>query len=403
MPKTIKKALFILIFSEFLVCLGISIVIPVMPFLRNELHLSGFDMGVMNALFAFAQFVASPIIGRISDRLGRKPILVLGLFLFTISEFLFAITNKLFLFDVSRTIGGIAAAMIVPTEMALAADITTKKYRARVIGWLSAAFSGGLILGPGLGGLLANLDYKFPFWTAGILGIISMIAMYVILPANIEKGEAVDQEYVTENKGAIGQDKNILQVIGKSGVILFGLIFISSFGLQGFESIYSLFVNQVYHFSLGNIAVVLTINGVLSLFLQVALFDWLVAKFTEKLLIRYCFLISLVGTIWILVAATKVEVILATLLVFEAFDLIRPAITTMLSKISHKHQGLINGLNMSLTSVGNVVGPLISGALLDWHPSYPYIIVAVFLAISYAFTFAIRSVKSKGKHGTTKR
>lgn len=391
MSKTVKKAIFILIFSEFLICLGISIVIPVMPFLRNELHLSAFSMGVMNALFAFAQFVASPIIGRISDRIGRKPILVLGLFLFTVSEYLFAVTNQLVLFDISRVIGGISAAMVVPTEMALAADITTKKYRARVIGWLSAAFSGGLILGPGLGGLLANIDYKLPFWVAGTLGIVSMVAMYFTLPKKLEEQNAAEQEPVDDIEGVLQQDDKMMQILGSSGIILFVLIFISSFGLQGFESIYSLFVNQVYHFSLNNIALVLTLNGILSLFLQVAMFDWLVSKLSEKRLIRYCFLISLVGTIWILLAKTKVGVILATLLVFEAFDLIRPAITTMLTKISPRNQGFINGLNMSLTSVGNVVGPLISGALLDLHPGYPYMIVAVFLGISYILTFTIKS------------
>lgn len=391
MSKTVKKAIFILIFSEFLICLGISIVIPVMPFLRNELHLSAFSMGVMNALFAFAQFVASPIIGRISDRIGRKPILVLGLFLFTVSEYLFAVTNQLVLFDISRVIGGISAAMVVPTEMALAADITTKKYRARVIGWLSAAFSGGLILGPGLGGLLANIDYKLPFWVAGTLGIVSMVAMYFTLPKKLEEQNAAEQEPVDDIEGVLQQDDKMMQILGSSGIILFVLIFISSFGLQGFESIYSLFVNQVYHFSLNNIALVLTLNGILSLFLQVAMFDWLVSKLSEKRLIRYCFLISLVGTVWILLAKTKVGVILATLLVFEAFDLIRPAITTMLTKISPRNQGFINGLNMSLTSVGNVVGPLISGALLDLHPGYPYMIVAVFLGISYILTFTIKS------------
>lgn len=391
MSKTVKKAIFILIFSEFLLCLGISIVIPVMPFLRNELHLSAFSMGVMNALFAFAQFVASPIIGRISDRIGRKPILVLGLFLFTVSEYLFAVTNQLVLFDISRVIGGISAAMVVPTEMAFAADITTKKYRARVIGWLSAAFSGGLILGPGLGGLLANIDYKLPFWVAGTLGIVSMVAMYFTLPKKLEEQNAAEQEPVDDIEGVLQQDDKMMQILGSSGIILFVLIFISSFGLQGFESIYSLFVNQVYHFSLNNIALVLTLNGILSLFLQVAMFDWLVSKLSEKRLIRYCFLISLVGTIWILLAKTKAGVILATLLVFEAFDLIRPAITTMLTKISPRNQGFINGLNMSLTSVGNVVGPLISGALLDLHPSYPYMIVAVFLGISYILTFTIKS------------
>ena len=388
MSKTVKKALFILIFSEFLVCLGISIVIPVMPFLRNELNLSGFDMGVMNALFAFAQFIASPIIGRISDQIGRKPIILLGLFLFTVSEYLFAITNQLLVFDVSRIIGGISAAMIVPTEMALAADITTKKYRARAIGWLSAAFSGGLILGPGLGGLLANIDYKLPFWFAGTLGIISMIAMYFMLPTELEQQNLA--EYEVDVQDNLEQHDNMMQILGKSGIILFVLILVSSFGLQGFESIYSLFVNQVHHFSLNNIALVLTLNGALSLFLQVAMFDWLVSKFGEKNIIKYCFLFSLIGTIWILIAQSKVGVILATLLVFEAFDLIRPAITTILTKISPHNQGVINGLNMSLTSVGNVIGPLVAGALLDLHPSYPYMIVAAFLAVSFLITFMLK-------------
>ncbi|KRM74770.1 MFS transporter [Secundilactobacillus collinoides] len=133
MSSKVKRAIFILIFSEFLVCLGISLVIPVMPFLRNELHLSALDMGIMTSLFAFAQFVASPIVGRVSDRIGRKPVLAVGLFLYMVSEVLFALTNYLWLFDVSRLIGGLSAAMVVPTAMAFAADITTKRQRAKVI------------------------------------------------------------------------------------------------------------------------------------------------------------------------------------------------------------------------------------------------------------------------------
>ncbi|WP_282801341.1 MFS transporter [Secundilactobacillus kimchicus] len=393
MTPKVKRAIFILILSEFLVCLGISLVIPVMPFLRNELHLSAFDMGVMTSLFAFAQFIASPIIGRTSDKIGRKPILTVGLFLFMVSEFLFAATNYLWLFDISRIIGGLSAAMVAPTAMAFAADITTKKQRAKVIGWLSAAFSGGLILGPGVGGLLAKFDYKAPFWVSGVLGLISMIALLALLP----KDEEVDltpsdvdqmQRDVSSMKG------NWSDLVSKPVILLFAMILISSFGLQGFESIYSLFVNQVFHFSLDNIALVLTLNGLISLVFQVALFDRLVVRFNETRLIRYCFFLAFAGTIWIIFAHTKWEVIIATLFAFTAFDLLRPAITTLLTKLSSKNQGLINGLNMSLTSVGNVIGPLMSGILLDMNTHYPYVVVAVFLGISYLMTFMIR-IQSK--------
>ncbi|MFC6254106.1 MFS transporter [Secundilactobacillus hailunensis] len=394
MSAKVKRAILILILSEFLVCLGIGLVIPVMPFLKTQLHLSAFDMGVMTALFAFAQFVASPIIGRISDQVGRKPIIAIGLALYAVSEILFALTNYLSMFDVSRVIGGISAAMVTPTGMALAADITTKRQRAKVIGWLSAAFSGGLILGPGIGGLLAGISYKTPFWFAGGLGIISTIALLILLPKDAEIEEpnhdvAQLQKDISKMKG----DWHDLLI--KPVILLFVLILVSSFGLQGFESIYSLFVNEVFHFSIANIALVLTLNGVISLFFQVLLFDRLVVAFQETKLIRLCFLIAFAGTVWIILAHTKIEVIIATLLVFTAFDLLRPAITTLLTKLSAKNQGLINGLNMSLTSVGNVIGPLMSGALLDMNTHYPYVVVAGFLAVSYLLAFA---VKIKPKH-----
>lgn len=386
MTKKTKRAIFILIFSEFLVCLGISLVIPVMPFIKNDLHLTATDMGVMNALFAFAQFVASPIIGRVSDRIGRKPVLTAGLFLFMASEFLFALTNQLMVFNISRLIGGLSAAMVVPTAMALAADITTRQQRARVIGWLSAAFSGGLILGPGIGGILAGFSYKTPFWVAGTLGLISAIVLITLLPSDAEQDEVADAPVVDEPTSP-PMTRALWTV---PIIILFTMILVSSFGLQGFESIYSIYVNEVFNFSLSNIALVLTLNGLISLFLQVALFDGMVRRFGERAVIRTCFFLAAICTIWITQAHTKVEVIIATLVIFSAFDLLRPAITTLLTKASEANQGLINGLNMSLTSVGNIVGPIMSGMLLDMNPHYPYLVVAGFLIVSFVMAFLLR-------------
>ncbi|GAA3623689.1 tetracycline resistance MFS efflux pump [Secundilactobacillus similis DSM 23365 = JCM 2765] len=389
MSAKVKRAIFILILSEFLVCLGIGLVIPVMPFLKTELHLSALDMGIMTSLFALAQFVASPIVGRISDKVGRKPILAIGLALYMVSEFVFAVTNYLWVFNISRIIGGISAAMVTPTGMALAADITTKRQRAKVIGWLSAAFSGGLILGPGVGGILAGIDYKAPFWVAGVLGLLSTIALLAMLPKDSDIDMVnTDVEQMQRDINSMKGDWRDLLI--KPVILLFVLILVSSFGLQGFESIYSLYVNEVFHFSIDNIALVLTLNGLISLFFQVMLFDRLVVWLKETRLIRYCFLLAFAGTIWIIFAHSKIEVIIATLFAFTAFDLLRPAITTLLTKLSAKNQGLINGLNMSLTSVGNVIGPLMSGALLDMNTHYPYIVVAGFLGVSYLMTFAVR-------------
>lgn len=388
MSKEVKRIIAVVIFCEFLICLGMSLIFPVMPFIKNEYHFSAFDMGVMSSLFAFVQFIASPIVGRISDKTGRKPMLVWGLLVFSIAEFVFALSQRLWLFDLSRAVDGLSAAMFVPTSMALAADLTSVKDRAKVIGWLSAAFSGGLILGPGLGGILANISYKFPFWVAGILGIISTVVAVILLPKDR------DERFKSSTKnpedalleGGWAQVKSLLTPVM---TMLFLMIFIMAFGLAGFESIYSLFVNEVHHFDLQSIALVLTLNGIISLILQVFLFDRMVQWWGEVRVIRYCFFASAIGTAFVIYDHSHWQLIVATLVVFEAFDMLRPAITTLLTKMSKNNQGLLNGVNMSLTSVGNIIGPLISGALLDINYQYPYWIVIVFLAISFIITVGL--------------
>lgn len=388
MTKEVKRIIFVVLFCEFLICLGMSLIFPVEPFIKNEYHLTAFDMGVMSSLFAFVQFIASPIVGRISDKVGRKPMLVWGLLIFAIAEFVFALAQHLWLFDLSRAVDGLSAAMFVPTSMALAADITSEKDRAKVIGWLSAAFSGGLILGPGLGGMLAHVNYKFPFWVAGILGLISTVVAWRFL--SHDEDELFKSETKNpENELLTGGWSQLKQIMTPILITLFGMIFVASFGLAGFESIYSLYVNEVHNFDLNAIALVLTLNGIISLILQVFFFDRLVRWLGEVRLMRYSFFLSLVGTIMVIYDHNHWHIIIATLFVFEAFDMLRPTITTLLTKMSKTNQGLLNGVNMSLTSVGNIIGPLISGYLLDVNYQYPYWFVSIFLIISWVITLVL--------------
>lgn len=386
-----KKTLWILIAGNLLICLGIGLVIPVTPFIKNYYHYSTTQMGIMTSLFAFSQFIASPLVGRLSDRIGRKPLIVAGLFLYAVSEVIFALSNSLIWFNVSRVIGGLSAALFVPTSMALAADVTTPAQRARVIGWISAAFSGGLILGPGIGGVLANISYKTPFWAAAALGLISTIFTYAVMPKMEVIREIAHEEHDDEPQ-AVKKTGALRDVLTAPLIILFTMIFVAAFGLQGFESIYSIYVNQVFNFGLGTIALVLTFNGIFSLILQVFIFDWLVRKMGEVNLIGACFLIGVIFVFWITQAHTQIEVIIATLVVFSAFDILRPAITTLLTKEGKNNQGLINGLNMSLTSVGNVIGPILAGMLMDYNTHIPYLLVALILFISYGITFAVKRV-----------
>ncbi|KRN78295.1 multidrug resistance protein 1 [Fructilactobacillus lindneri DSM 20690 = JCM 11027] len=297
---------------------------------------------------------------------------------------MFAASNSLLLFDISRSIGGISADMVGTTSMAMAADLSSERDRAKVIGWISAALSGGLIIGPGIGGVLANISYKTPFWFAGAAGLVAAVIFVVGLPKHIKNqsnGHQVGQVNITE--------KGLKAIMSKVVIILFTMILISSFGLAGFESIYTLYVNQVFKFTLNEISITLILNGIFSLILQVLLFDKLVNFFSEIRLTRICFLISTIGIVWLLFAHSAIEVIIATLLVFCAFDVLRPAITTMLTRFGNRNQGLINGLNMSLTSIGNIAGPIFAGSLMDINPHIPYAIVAGILFVSALITYVV--------------
>lgn len=231
--------------------------------------------------------------------------------------------------------------------------------------------------------MLANITYKMPFWAAAVLGLISTIFTLILLP-NVKTEEVSTTD--SNNKS------NIKSILTLPMIILFAMILIASFGLQGFESIYSIYVNQVFSFTLSTIALVLTLNGLISLFLQVVMFDWLVRKLGEIKLIGYCFLFSAICVGWITQAHSHIEVIIATLVIFSAFDILRPAVTTMLTKFGKDNQGLINGLNMSLTSVGNIIGPIMSGMLMDKNTHYPYLVVAIILFASYIITFGVRRI-----------
>ena len=147
----------------------------------NELHISGSVVGYMVAAFAITQLVFSPLAGKWVDKFGRKIMIVIGLFVFGFSEFLFGIGKTVEVLFVSRMLGGISAAFIMPAVTAFIADITTTTNRSKALGYMSAAISTGFIIGPGLGGFLAEIGTRVPFYSAGVLGVLAAILSILLL------------------------------------------------------------------------------------------------------------------------------------------------------------------------------------------------------------------------------
>lgn len=220
------------------------------------------------------------------------------------------------------------------------------------------------------------------------MGLISTVVAWVLLPRDDdERFKSTTKNPESQLLGSTWSQ--VKKMMTPALITLFAMIFVAAFGLAGFESIYSLYVNEVHHFDLATIALVLTLNGIISLVLQVFFFEGLVHWLGEVRLIRYSYFLSAVGMTFVIYDHSHWQLVVATLVIFEAFDMLRPAITTLLTKMSQDNQGLLNGINMSLTSFGNIIGPLISGALLDMNYQYPYWVVIVFLVVAFIITFGM--------------
>ena len=327
-------------------------------------------MGMMITIFAIAQLVASPVAGALSDKIGRKKLIAIGMIIFSFSELLFGLAQAKTGFYISRALGGVAAAMLMPSVTAYVADMTTIAERPKAMGLVSAAISGGFIIGPGVGGFIAHFGIRVPFYVAAILAFLGFILTITILK---EPERTIESHQEIEKVSFLDILKNPL--FGS----LFIIILISSFGLQAFESIYSIMASINFGFSMSEIALVITVSGILALFFQLFLFDAIVNKIGELGLIQLTFFASAIFIAVIAFTKSNLVVALSTFVVFLAFDLFRPAVTTYLSKHAGNRQGAINGLNSAFTSFGNILGPMAAGYMFDLNHLFPYYISAIIL------------------------
>lgn len=367
-----KFTLWILLFNLFLNFLGISLVIPVMPTIMNELGISGQVVGYLVATFAFVQLVASPIAGRWTDRFGRKLMIVLGLFVFSISQFLFGIGQRVEILFASRIFGGLSAAFIMPAINAYIADVTDLKFRPKAFGYMAAAINTGFIIGPGIGGFIAVFGHRVPFFVACAVSLIATFLSIVLLR---EPERNVENVQVKFSKSGINK------LFSPIFAIPMIIIFISTFGVASFESLFSLFTNHKHGFTSSDIAIMITGGAIIGAVFQVFLFDRLTYLWGEIRLIRYSLIFSIILVFMMTVVESYLSIMFVTFTVFIGFDLMRPAVTNYLSKIAGNEQGFIGGMNSMFTSIGNILGPLVGGFLYDINLNYPFYFASLVLIL----------------------
>lgn len=382
--KTFSTPLFLLSFNLFIIMVGIGLVIPILPFYVEKFGADATTLGFLVAIFAFMQFIFAPIWGRLSDRIGRKPLITIGLFGFAVAEFIFAFATGLWMLFLSRIIAGVFGAAIMPSAMAYVSDVTTPEERGQGMGYLGAAMGFGIVVGPGIGGWLAEYSLSYPFLFAGIAASLAGIVSIFVLPESLSK-EAM-QQTIDDNEKRDNQFVLIKKALNSPVGFLLILVFMMSFALTIFQAIFGFYALERFGYGPQEVGLIILLTGIVGTVTQGAAVGRLVAKFGDERVVTSALLLSAFGFVIMTFANSFATVLLTTSIFFLGNSILRPSLNTFISKLAGSKQGMIMGLNNSFMSLGNVAGPILAGYVFEYHINLPYYIGAIVMLAALTST-----------------
>ncbi|QTD42473.1 MFS transporter [Sporosarcina sp. Te-1] len=373
-----KAALYILMFNMFIAMSGIGLIIPIMPQFLGTFGAAGSVLGFLIAIFSFAQFIFSPLAGGLSDRHGRKKIIIFGLIIYGLSQLAFSLSTEIWMLFIARFFSGFGSAFIVPPMMAFVADITAYEDRGKGMGMLGASMSLGFMIGPAIGGFLSKVSLEFPFYVAAGAAIFAAILSIFILP---NPTPTANQDNARKK-----QDNILAQLVRSTKTPYFVILlvmFVFSFGLANYQSTISLYVDHKYGYTPSQIAVLITVGGFVGVVVQTFVINPLFKRFGEMKIILFNLVLAAVSMVCIL-AVNTFWTILAVATVFSiATSLLRPAVNTLVSKLAGDEQGFAAGMMNAYMSLGNMVGPALAGSIFDINITFPYMVGTAILFVCF--------------------
>ena len=380
MKSSKKLALFLLMLNIFLTFSGVGLVIPIMPTYLKTFGAAGQALGFIIALMSFAQFIFSPVAGNLSDRHGRKNLIIFGLVVNGLSQIGMGLSTELWMLYLCRFFTGVGSAFIIPPVMAYVADITTKEERGKAMGWIGAAISLGFMIGPGIGGFLSNVSLHFPFYFAGGATIVAAIMSFFILPSV----KPVVQALASKGDNLF---KQMVLSFKTSYFVLLLVVFVFSFGISNFQSTLTMFLTYKFNYTPSDIAIVMTLGGFVGVIIQGFAIERLFNLFGEMKIILFNLLMAAISLYGLLFVSEFYIILLVATIFATATTLIRPAVNTLISKTAGKEQGYAAGMNNAYMSLGNMIGPALAGTLFDWHMNIPFTFGALILLGCFFLTF----------------
>jgi DHA1 family tetracycline resistance protein-like MFS transporter len=380
-----NKRLFSIILVVFIDLLGFSLILPLLPYYAKTFNANQTTTGILIASYAVMQLIGAPILGRLSDRFGRRPVLLLSVFGTFLGFLLLGFANALWMLFASRIIDGLTGGNLSVAQ-AYISDVTDEKNRSKGLGMIGAAFGLGFIIGPVTGGLLSQWGYAVPAFAAATISFLNLILIYAWLPESLTEEKRTQ---MTEKRPAVTLNALIVAFQRPfTGSILITRFF---FGLAFaiLQTIFSLYALTKFNLTARDTGFVLTYVGVLSVIMQGFLVGRLTNRFREDLLITVSVVlmgISLLG--WAMAPSVLWLFIIMTPTALSG-GLLNTLLSSTLTKAVAPHEiGGILGLSAAVESSTRVIAPILGGFLLQqigtWAPGAFGAVVMIGISI-YVF------------------
>ncbi|WP_066062718.1 MFS transporter [Neobacillus soli] len=385
-----KSALPILFVVMFLVMVGFGIIIPVLPFYAEEIGANPTELGLLMAVYSLMQLIFAPIWGQVSDRVGRKPVMMIGIFGLGLSFLIQALSTELWMLFAARILGGILSSANMPTAMAYVADITTEENRGKGMGIIGAATGLGFVFGPAVGGIFSKFSLSMPFYLASGSSFITLIIVFLLLKESTRKKSAVHRE-----------KQSFWKTFSGAVTVLFFVQLLISLSLSGLEATFAYFAAKKAGMGAIQLGYVFMIMGFASALVQGGLVGRLTKKFGERIVIQGGIIVSAVGFGLILLVHNFATAAIFLTIFGLGNGVIRPSVSAMLTKTSTTGHGSSTGLLSSFDSLGRIIGPPLGGWLFSMAAGLPYISGAVISIAAFILFLIFRPLPAAIK--TTNR
>ncbi|MEN8192452.1 MAG: MFS transporter [Bacteroidota bacterium] len=392
--KEKKASLAVIFLTVFIDLLGFGILIPILPtFASNSIGISDFGIGVIVASYSFMQFIFNPIIGKISDRIGRRPVILLSLGATVISYIIFSYSTTFAILLLSRILAGIGGSNVGAAQ-AYIADITDESDRSKGMGLIGAAFGLGFVFGPIMGGMISELGYQYVGFASAGFSLVALIFALISLPESLK-----EKRSLKNFKYKLIEIDDLYEVMENRRVGVFiGLFFIIIFAVANIYGTFALLGQQHYGFTDRENGYLFGIIGIVGAFVQGVLLKKLSKIIKEKalIIIGLVFLMFSLGLMPYGINFTGVAVISGLLAI--GTGILQPTILSLISKYSPVNvQGKILGFNQSISSLARVLGPLWGGFAFQYLGyTSPFITGAVFTLATLIITVYLFNNGRKG-------